>query len=80
MICSNPACEHSGIDQPPENFPKGKKRCKTCNRERYRNWRKNWDGDKVERYREYRKVIPDTDAEDDLKPIQGNGDWLRITR
>ena len=76
MICSNPACEHSGIDQPPENFPPRKRRCRSCCRKAYKAWReKNADKDKA-----YRKWIPDDDPEDDLKPIRGEADWTRITR
>ena len=76
MICSNPACEHSGIDQPPENFPKGRRRCRDCCKKAYKAWRdKN-----VEREKEYRKWIPDDDPEDDLKPIRGEADWTRLTR
>ena len=76
MICSNPACEHSGIDQPPENFPIGKRRCRDCGKNAYKAWRaKN-----IERDKAYRKWIPDDDPEDDLKPIRGEADWIRVTR
>ena len=77
MICSNPSCSKAGIDQPAENFPKGRRRCKACIKED----RKAWDEKYKAVRREKRRWIPDDDPEDDLKPGSiGDGSWSRLTR